>query len=399
MSFIFLRATPLSDVNGRIGYVTDPIRQEHLVATYDSTGDPNFWHELALHCQKAARHSKSKKACEGREWIGAIPHVYAEKYKGKEEQLAQKISVLFKKITGTENSVAIHWNKNMTNFHFHIVVAENEEVNEISYGEIASRNMYFDNMGDRTTKSKALDPVTKELLPGYSFVKKGTRREFVKRFGPKKGLHQKCITKELKQKLADFYNEDILQDEFHEVFPSDSLLIPQIHVGKGRTKHEKEVQEANNLILEYNRNVYEWCDTAQYLSEEEIEVEKNWLFENKKIDTLKSNQSSESNGWHRWLMKLKEALNKLKHHIQELHEELEGGLSYEPQKSLVMNENENDEVKQSGNYASDENALDSSLDDVIDYYEQERDIINSFEDEKEEYIEEELEENEDELDM
>ena len=41
----YCRQTKLSDIGGRIDYISNPDRQEHLYATYD-TADPEFWKML-----------------------------------------------------------------------------------------------------------------------------------------------------------------------------------------------------------------------------------------------------------------------------------------------------------------------------------------------------------------
>ena len=41
----FIRQTLLRDVSGRIDYISNPTRQEHLYATYETDPDP-FWSDL-----------------------------------------------------------------------------------------------------------------------------------------------------------------------------------------------------------------------------------------------------------------------------------------------------------------------------------------------------------------
>ena len=44
----FIRQSKLSDVAGRIDYISNPKRQEHLYATYQTEGaTPEFWKNLA----------------------------------------------------------------------------------------------------------------------------------------------------------------------------------------------------------------------------------------------------------------------------------------------------------------------------------------------------------------
>ena len=47
----FIQMSKLSDVKGRISYISDPKRQEHLYATFSTREDMTFWNDLAQECQ------------------------------------------------------------------------------------------------------------------------------------------------------------------------------------------------------------------------------------------------------------------------------------------------------------------------------------------------------------
>lgn len=63
---VMIKATPLHDVAGRVDYISNPDRQEHLVYADENCADTEFWKRLSEHCQAMA---PGKKACEGREFI------------------------------------------------------------------------------------------------------------------------------------------------------------------------------------------------------------------------------------------------------------------------------------------------------------------------------------------
>ena len=48
----FIQMSKLSDVKGRISYISDPKRQEHLYATFSTREDMTFWNDLAKECQE-----------------------------------------------------------------------------------------------------------------------------------------------------------------------------------------------------------------------------------------------------------------------------------------------------------------------------------------------------------
>lgn len=252
---IYVKATPLPNVCGRVSYIASAERQENLIAVYGMT-DSKFWHDLAKHCQLAAASAGHSKAFEGREWHGALPNEYAELYHGREELLAKEISELIRTITHTENITALHWNKSKTNFHFHAVCSENPEVNEVTYGSILSRNTYYDSEGKRSTKTKCTDSEG-NLLSGCELIKKGERKKTFKRFGSKLDLHDKRVTENIKDALVDKFNID-LETNIYSKFLDTGLHLRQQHIGKNLPNEvQEEIKEKNIVIRAWNSNVDE----------------------------------------------------------------------------------------------------------------------------------------------
>ena len=72
----FIQMSKLSNVKGRISYITSHARQENLYATY-CTADNHFWNNLAKECQQEFKRSGADGKCiEARELIIALPEVY-----------------------------------------------------------------------------------------------------------------------------------------------------------------------------------------------------------------------------------------------------------------------------------------------------------------------------------
>ena len=65
---------------GRIDYISNPKRQEHLYATYQTEGaTPEFWKNLARENQMDFKASGTTGKCiEGREFIIALPESFGE---------------------------------------------------------------------------------------------------------------------------------------------------------------------------------------------------------------------------------------------------------------------------------------------------------------------------------
>lgn len=72
----FIEMTKLSNVEGRISYITSEKKQEYLYATYD-TEDSLFWGELARCCQAEFKKNGTNGKCiEARELVIALPEEF-----------------------------------------------------------------------------------------------------------------------------------------------------------------------------------------------------------------------------------------------------------------------------------------------------------------------------------
>ena len=76
----FIRQSKLSDVAGRIDYISNPKRQEYLYETYQTEGaTPEFLKNLARENQLDFKASGSAGKCiEGREFIIALPESFVQ---------------------------------------------------------------------------------------------------------------------------------------------------------------------------------------------------------------------------------------------------------------------------------------------------------------------------------
>lgn len=260
---IMVTATPLRGVQGRADYISNPERQENLVAVHSSSADQDFWKALSMHCQEQAKYSQTKRACEGREFMVPLANELAAM---DPDELAKMISDQFKELTGTENLVAIHWNKSMTNYHCHVITSENKEINQVSYGAELTRNTYYNAAGKRSTKKECLDQ-DGNLLPGCKFYEKGSRVETIHRFGSKiEELSSKSFLQTVKSKMVDFQNE-LLQESRFKVFDRSQIYLAEQHVGKNTTEEQKAaIRKKNAIVRAYNRSADELLNVAGEIS-------------------------------------------------------------------------------------------------------------------------------------
>lgn len=259
---IMVRATALGNVRGRVDYISNPKRQEHIEAVH-MTADKSFWRDLSAHCRSAARSAGKEKPCEGREFIVALAN---ELSKYDPEELAKRISNLAKEMTGTENVVALHWNKAHNNYHCHIVVAENTLLQEKRQSAVLRQNTYFDADGKRSTKKKCLDAEGK-LLPGCKMYPKGSCLKPEIKFSKKINfIASKPFLISLKQRMAEFQNVLLHEKRFR--LSVQGCHMRQQHVGKGRPPAQEAAVRAKNASKSaFNKTV-----------DKVLELEPRWLW-------------------------------------------------------------------------------------------------------------------------
>lgn len=258
---VMVKATALSNAAGRIDYISNPKRQENLVATYSSTSDPTYWHELANHCQQMnAKYGSGKKTEEAREVMGVLDNRFA---KMDPQVLAKKISDDLKAITGTENVVAIHWNKTKSSYHYHGVFSECKEINQVKDSAVLTRDTYYDAAGKRSTKKKCVDEATGELLPGCTMLKKGSRKtegENVRFSAKDSDFSSKTWLMDYKNVVKDMHNEYLKEDKY-QVYNAkrdnnDLYLTHQTIGNKIQDESLKEkIREKNKLVKDWNNTV------------------------------------------------------------------------------------------------------------------------------------------------
>ena len=152
----FIRQSKLSDVAGRIDYISNPKRQEYLYETYQTEGaTPEFWKNLARENQLDFKaRGTAGKCIEGREFIIALPESFVQ-YRA--DDVVRLFTETFHKRYGVECSAALHHNKVKTNYHIHLVFSERKMLEQPEV-KIATRNMFYDEQGKHRRTKKKLNP-------------------------------------------------------------------------------------------------------------------------------------------------------------------------------------------------------------------------------------------------
>ena len=161
--------TKLSNVKGRITYISSHAKQENLYAVYETT-ERKFWRELAKCNQEEFVKSGTEGKCiEARELIIALPESFTEY---QPDRLLQLFTNHFKQNYGAECIAALHHNKRKTNYHIHLIFAERKLLDEPII-KIASRNMFYDEHGKHVRTKREVLGEDGEIREGCSVVKKG----------------------------------------------------------------------------------------------------------------------------------------------------------------------------------------------------------------------------------
>ena len=146
----FIQLSKLTNLAGRISYITSHKRQENLYATYE-TVQRSFWKDLAQCNQTEFRKSGTEGKCiEARELIIALPESFTEY---EPQQLLNTFTDYFKQNYGVECVSALHHNKRKTNYHIHLIFAERTLLAEPTV-KIANRNMFYDENGKHVRTKK-----------------------------------------------------------------------------------------------------------------------------------------------------------------------------------------------------------------------------------------------------
>lgn len=222
--------TALTDVRGRIRYMTSPDKQEHMEA-YVSNMPKGGWLELSKYSRhQAALYHPGEKVCEARELIIILPNDLS---RFNAQNLAIALRDQFSAKHGVPCAVAVHWNKKKNNYHAHLVFSERAIHRQPQGISIATRNTYFDANGKRSNKKDCLDELG-SLKPGCRFVKKGEALSEGSRFGPKKNIFaQEEWMRAEKQRMVDFFNANS-RDETWKVYDwKNDPHFPYLRIVKG----------------------------------------------------------------------------------------------------------------------------------------------------------------------
>ena len=248
----FVQMNKLTNVSGRITYISSKAKQENLYATYTTVSEQSFWRELAKYNQESFRQSGTEGKCiEARELIIALPEsfVYYEP-----EYLLRRFTDHFKQNYRVECISALHHNKRKTNYHIHLIFAERQLLDK-PIEKIATRNMFYDEKGKhRRTKKEILDE-TGNIRKRCKVIRKGEVYE-QNLFTKKNELFKSDeFLDEVKRLYTDLINVCAIkeEDKLH-VFDRNGMYLATKKIGKNNPK-AAEIEADNMERVRWNQTV------------------------------------------------------------------------------------------------------------------------------------------------
>lgn len=244
----YLDSRKLTNVKGRIKYITNKDKQENIV-DYFNTADNEFWKMLAKENQERHRQVKAGgKCCEARELIIGIPQ--------NATITAEQICNTFKNKYGVECSCAIHQNnkKGIINKHCHLIFSERVKLDipEIVAEKRAARTYYYDKKGNKCKKAEAVKTVKKGTI-----LQKGSTRYF-----SDKNEHFK--TQKFVYECKELLLKNLLQIDWSLRAEKQNKELSEKHIGKNNPKAEYIKQ--NNKLKSMLKNV---CNASDFIFEQE----------------------------------------------------------------------------------------------------------------------------------
>ena len=247
----FIQMSKLTNLKGRINYISSHARQENLYAVYETT-DRKFWTELAKCNQEEFKKSGTEGKCiEARELIIALPESFVDY---DPDKLLKLFTEHFKQNYGVECIAALHHNKRKTNYHIHLIFSERKLLDE-PVEKIATRNMFYDETGKHVRTKKEILDEAGQLRSGCRIIAKGEVYERNIFTIKDSRFKSDSFLDEVKRSYTDLINIYVRDDkEKLKVFDKNGVYLPMKKVGKNNPKAE-QIEADNRVRTMWNQTV------------------------------------------------------------------------------------------------------------------------------------------------
>lgn len=249
MANVYSRLSKINNALGRSDYISNPKRQEEILL---HRTDLNFgWDFISKF--EAKKSNTDKENWEARELVIALPNELSEDIKKLEKVCGE----LTKKLVGSnqEKEYAVHWNKDKTNLHVHILFSERARVKELQAKKY-KRDMWYDKDSNKMTKANAENSELRFKKGQVMLDKNGQTRYESDPFTIKN------IKFKSRSFLLDkqYVIQEVLKNNGFEldVQENSTPYLSQKKLYKGARKDYLEVAKAyNKEVKEYNKSVQE----------------------------------------------------------------------------------------------------------------------------------------------
>ena len=246
----FVQMSKLSNVKGRISYISDPKRQENLYAAFSTREDMTFWNDLAKECQEEfKRYGTEGKCIEARELIIALPEEYTQ---FDPNRVLREFTEQFKNRYDVECVSALHHNKTKKNYHIHLIFSERRLLPEPEV-KIATRSVFYDELGKRVRTKKEITGEDGQIREGCTVIKKGDAYEKHLFTAKDEVFKNELFLDEAKQFYTTLINRHVHDPERRlKVFDPNSVYLPTKKIGKNNPK-AAEIEADNAARQDWNR--------------------------------------------------------------------------------------------------------------------------------------------------
>lgn len=241
----------LTNVRGRISYISSHARQENLYAVYE-TVERTFWSNLAKCNQEEFKNSGTSGKCiEARELIIALPKSFVDY---PPSMVLRLFVEHFKNNYGTECVAALHHNKRKTNYHIHLIFSERRLL-EQPIEKIATRNMFYDERGKHVRTKKEILDENGHVRKRCKIISKGEVYER-KIFTTKdEWFKDERFLDEVKKSYTELINLYVLDDKQKlQVFDKNGVYMPTKKIGKNNPQ-EEQIKRNNEVRQQWNQTV------------------------------------------------------------------------------------------------------------------------------------------------
>lgn len=247
----FVQMSKLTNLKGRISYISSKARQENLYAVYETT-DRKFWTELARCNQEEFKKSGTEGSCiEARELIIALPETFVEY---EPDKLLKLFTEHFKQNYSVECISALHHNKYKTNYHIHLIFSERKLLDE-PVEKVATRNMFYDENGKHVRTKKEILDEAGQLRIGCKIIPKGEVYERNLFTIKDSRFKSDSFLDEVKRSYTDLINIYVKDDKQKlKVFDRNGVYLPTKKIGKNNPKAE-QIRTDNQYRTMWNQTV------------------------------------------------------------------------------------------------------------------------------------------------